>query len=122
MRRRKEAKYHELLSSRRCRLVVLALEVGGRWSGEATSFIRRLAKAKARGQPALLRRSAQLAYQSRWTGLLSVAAQKAFARTLLELPVDEAGADGAAPALSDVLHEARLLEPSAPSRLPALMA
>ena len=32
---RKERKYHELLASRRCRLVVLAFEVGGRWSEEA---------------------------------------------------------------------------------------
>ena len=38
-RRRKERKYHELLASRRCRLVVLALEVGGRWSEEALTFV-----------------------------------------------------------------------------------
>ena len=47
-RTRKEVKYRELLASRRCRLVVLAIEVGGRWSEEAVRFIRLLAKAKAR--------------------------------------------------------------------------
>ena len=44
---RKEQKYRELLQSRRCHLVVLALEVGGRWSKEAAAFVRLLAKAKA---------------------------------------------------------------------------
>ena len=43
----KEQKYHELLASRRCRLVVMALEVGGRWSEEAVRFVRLLAKANA---------------------------------------------------------------------------
>ena len=118
-RERKERKYRELLDSRRCRLVVVAMEVGGRWSEEAIRFIRCLAKAKARACPAVLRKSAQLAYANRWMGLLAVAAQRAFAATLLELPVEETAADGDAPPLADVLHAARLLEPPAPSRLPA---
>ncbi len=116
-RRRKERKYWELLRSRRCRLVVLGLEVGGRWSDEALDFIRRLARAKAREHPPLLRASAQMAYSHRWTGLLAVAAQRALATTLLELPVDEVGADGELPLLEDVLHEGRLLEAPTPSRL-----
>ena len=33
----------ELLQTRRCKLVVLAIEVGGRWSQEATTFLRLLA-------------------------------------------------------------------------------
>jgi hypothetical protein len=37
---------------------------------------------------------------------------------LLELPVDEAGCDGDAPCLEDVLHAGRLAEPPLPSRLP----
>ena len=118
-RRRKERKYRELLSSRRCRLVVLSMEVGGRWSEEAATFVRLLAKAKARAFPSILRRSLQLAYQQRWTGLLAVAAQRALASTLLELPVDEAAADGEEVWVEEVLREARLLEPPMPSRLPA---
>ena len=48
-----------------------------------------------------------------------MAAQRAFAATLLELPVDEAVIDGEEPFLEDVLHAARLTEAPAPSRLPA---
>ena len=44
-RRRKERAYPELVRAHRCRLVVLAVEVGGRWSDEAASFIRSLARA-----------------------------------------------------------------------------
>ena len=66
-----------------------------------------------------MRRSLQLAYQQRWTGLLAVAAQRALASTLLELPVDEAAADGEEVWVEEVLREARLLEPPMPSRLPA---
>ena len=117
-RRRKEAKYRELLDSGRCRLVVLGLEVGGRWSEEALTFVRLLAKSKARSCPHILCASAQMAYMQRWTGLLAVAAQRAFATTLLELPVDEAAMDGEEPFLEDVLHGARLLEAPSPSRLP----
>ena len=82
-------------------------------------FIRLLAKSKARAYPRLLRKSAQLAWSSRWTGLLAVAAHRAFACSLLELPIGEAGCDGEVPFLEDVLHEGRLAIPPAPSRLPA---
>ena len=42
-RKSKERAYPELRRSRRCRLVVLAIEVGGRWSHEATQFLSLLA-------------------------------------------------------------------------------
>ena len=117
-RRRKELRYRELVQSRRCRLVVLALKVGGRWSDDAVSFVRLLAKAKARTVPQLLRSSARGAFFHRWSGILAVAAQRALAATLLELPVDCAGAvDGDLPALDDVLAGARLAEPQVPSRM-----
>ncbi len=117
-RARKEGKYRELLQSRRCRLVVLALEVGGRWSKVAVDFVRLLAKAKARTVPELLRPAAKAAFLHRWTGILAVAAQRSLAATLLELPVDDAeGVDGDLPPLEDVLGDARLLEAPAPSRL-----
>ena len=38
--------------------------------------------------------------------------------TLLELPVDEAAADGEGASIDEVLREARLCEPPVPSRLP----
>ena len=56
-RRRKERTYPELMAPRsRARLVVLAMEVGGRWSPEALTFIRLLARAKARHEPNLIRK------------------------------------------------------------------
>ena len=47
-----EATYPELAGRfGRSRLVVLACEVGGRWSEECQDFLRQLAKAKVRGLP-----------------------------------------------------------------------
>ena len=97
---------------------MLALEVGGRWSEEAVRFVRLLAKAKARTVPPLVRSAAKAAFFHRWTGILAVAAQRAFAATLLELPVEDAGAvDGDVPVLEEVLADARLTEAPLPSRL-----
>ena len=52
-RRNKERTYPELLRDRRCRLVVFGIEVGGRWSDEAATFLRLLAHTKARQTPPL---------------------------------------------------------------------
>ena len=50
-RRRKCRTYPELAGLHgRARLVVLAVEVGGRWSHETQKFLSQLAKAKARGR------------------------------------------------------------------------
>ena len=56
-RKSKERTYPELLRSRRCRLVVLAIETGGRWSPEATTFLRLLAQTKARAVPNIVRKA-----------------------------------------------------------------
>ena len=118
-RARKEAAYPELSGARRCRLVVLGLEVGGRWSQEALAFVRLLADCKARSAPELLRASVKAAWIQRWTGLASVAAQRAFAASLLHLPLDGLAYDGDEPWLQDVLSDARHTEAPIPSRLPA---
>ena len=63
------------------------------------------------------RRAAAGAPARRWR-LLAVAAQRAFAATLLDLPVDGAEAvDGDPPVLEDVLLDARLVEPPVPRRV-----
>ena len=54
-RKAKERTYPELLRNSRCRLVVLGIEVGGRWSEETAAFITNLARAKTRDTPAPLR-------------------------------------------------------------------
>ena len=53
----KERTYPELVGrGARARLVVLALEVAGRWSHEAKTFVNLLARAKARSEPHVLQR------------------------------------------------------------------
>ncbi len=117
-RKKREQTYPELLAARRCRLVVLAFEVGGRWSDDSLDFVRRLARATARSQPDRLRASAAQAYVHRWSGILAVAAQRAFAASLLELPLaNEICWDGDAPACHDVVADARWVFPVLDSRL-----
>ena len=87
-RGRKEARYPELVDpASRCKLVVLGLEVGGRWSEEAVSFVQLLARHRAQECPRLLRRSAVQLFFNRWTGLLACAVQQAFAASLLGEPL-----------------------------------
>ena len=64
-RQSKERTYPELLNSRRCKLVVLAIEVGRLWSQEAANFIRFLAKSRARHVPAILQTSVEATW---WHG------------------------------------------------------
>ena len=75
-RRRKETTYPELSGANgRARLVVLACEVGGRWSGECQNFLSQLAKAKVRHEPPAIWASARLAWLRRaefHSGLLRV--------------------------------------------------
>ena len=79
----KERQYRELLRDRRCRLVVVAISTGGRWSSESLKFIRALAFARARSVPSYMRMSAVCTWQKRWQRMLSVAAATAFAHGLL---------------------------------------
>ena len=111
--------YRELLAARRCRLVVLGVEVGGRWGDEAVDFLRRLARARVRALPPWLKVSATQGFIHRWSGLAAVAAQCALATSLLELPTGgEVHMDGDAPPIYDVLADARCTFPIADSRLP----
>ena len=103
--RKRRHTYPELLRARRCRLVVFGIETGGRWSEEAATFLRLLAQARAASAPVAVRRAAQAAWVYRWSGILSVAAQRAFAASLLELPAaTELGAAGDPPALHELLR------------------
>ena len=118
--RKRRHTYPELLRARRCRFVVFGLETGGRWSEEAATFLRLLAQARAASAPAAVRRATQAAWVHRWSGILSVAAQRAFAASLLELPpAAELGAAGDPPALHELLADARWLQAPINSRLPA---
>ena len=104
-RRDKELTYPELLASKRCVLVVVALETGGRWSQEASDFVEQLSHAKGRGAQPRVRKAVTLAWQRRWVRLLSTAAAKAFASSLVAPPSSllSQAVDGKAPALSELL-------------------
>ena len=105
-RRRKERTYPELSGEGgRARPVVLAAEVGGRWSDEARTFLGTFARGKARSAPRLLRHSVQAAWLHRWRCLLACTAARSFALSLLDTAAP--GVDGDLPSMQDVLSEGR---------------
>ena len=102
-RRLKERTYPELTGPRsRARLVVLAGEIGGRWSEETRRFLSLLAKAKARSEPPILKKRAEQAWRLRWGAILGCAAARSFAASQLELR-HGGGADGDVPSTHDVV-------------------
>ena len=104
-RARKEVTYPELVDEgSRAKLVVLAAEVGGRWSAEAAQFIRALAASKASSAPEFMQASVAHAWCHRWRRLLACSAAKAFAGSLLEhrSPVSAAGV---VPSVHDVIRD-----------------
>ena len=76
-RRAKTRTYPELT-------VVLATEVGGRWSEETQVFLRQLAKAKARAAPVPLQTRAREAWLQRWRTILACCSARSFGMSLLE--------------------------------------
>ena len=102
-RRTKKRTYPELTGEQgRARLVVLACETGGRWSEEAQSFMRHLARARARSEPREMRLAARRAWLRRWCTALACCAAQAFASSLLERR-GGLGADVEIPSTSDVI-------------------
>ena len=105
-RTRKERTYPELAGEGgRAGLVVLAAEVGGRWSEETVEFLSSLAWAKVRELPEDLQRDGRRSWLRRWKKLLGCTAAKAFAMSLLDLA--PSGSDGAIPSVREVICEAR---------------
>ena len=97
--------YPELVNSQRCQLIVLAGEVGGRWSDTCAWLVKELASEKSAQAPPRLRRSTARAWEARWWGMLAVAVQNVVAATL----VDDAphllhGWEGDGPPLDVLLH------------------
>ena len=119
-RRKRRQTYPELASARRARLVVVGVEVGGRFGAEAAAFLRHLARHRAASLPPPLRAAASAGWVQRWSGLLAVAAMRAYAASLLELPPGGDICDeGAAPDLHEILAEVRDSSSPSASRLPA---
>ena len=65
------------------RMVVIAGEVGGRWSEETKAFLWSLACEKSRSEATVLRKSVRAAWYRRWCCLLACAEAKV-ALSLLE--------------------------------------
>ena len=111
MSSRKRHKYRAITQARRCRFVVFGVEVGGRWGEEALDLLRRLARSKARSAPPWMRASVGQAFAYRWSALISVAAHRALATSLLHLPLTDAlDVDDEHPDAGDVLTDARFAE------------
>ena len=107
-RRRKERRYPELSGDNaRARLIVLAAEVGGRFSAETSQFLRGMASAKVRGLPQVLQGRAHAGWVRRWSAMLGCTAARAFAVSLLDrVP---AGVDGPEPSVHEVMRDGRHL-------------
>ena len=101
LRRAEQAKqraYPELVGSSLLRLTTVAMEVGGRTNLASRHLLRVAAAARARTELLPLRPAAARRWLGRWKAMLSVAAQRALAATLVDdgaLLVD--GRDGAPP-------------------------
>ena len=103
-RKRKERVYPELSGDGgRARLVVLAAEVGGRWSNETAGFLCALAKARAETVPFLMQSRAEAAWLRRWSAMLACNAARAFSMSLLEQR--PAVVTGAVPSVQEVLRD-----------------
>ena len=103
---RKRRRYRDVVASAHASLVVLGCEAYGRWSTDAISLMRELAKLKAAEAPARLRTVAEFAWLNRWWGIVGVGVQRAIAESLLwHGGADLLGqhADRRHPTLSDVL-------------------
>ena len=86
VRRRKERRYPKLVGpGSRARLIVLAVEVGGRWSSVTRTFVAQLAKFKARQEPRLLQKRVEQPWRMRWRAILGCAAAKAVATCSVDL-------------------------------------
>ena len=103
-RRKKSTVYPELVGPHtRAKLVVLAAEVGGRWS-EETRVFSQLASARTRSELRLTRRRAEQAWRLRWGAIWACAVAKAVASSLLDL-LDSHGGDGKTPTTHEVVSD-----------------
>ena len=106
-RRDKETKYAELVAGNRCRLVVVALETGGRWSDEAFEFCRHAGWSTRAGSSPCPSPVGASGVATPWTRMLAVSCARAFANSLVQLCLDAwSGTDGPTPDLADFVGEA----------------
>ena len=91
-RTKEEATFPEFFGRRRrAHLVVLAVEVGGRWSEETRGFLSSLAILRARSELPLMRKRAEQAWRMRWGGMQACAVARAVAFSLFDLQHSHGG-------------------------------
>ncbi len=83
-RKDKERTYPELLTSSRLRLLMAAVETGGRMSKDALRLLSELSTFKASSEPPALRASAARAWRARWLTMISTVCQDSLAATLVD--------------------------------------
>ena len=118
--KRKENRYREAAEKAgKVKLETLASEIGGRWSENCIQWVAKLAKYKARTELPHLKRATEFAWHSRWWSILSVAAMRALALSLIEVQGDaiKSLADFE-PRLGDILADVRYELGPVVSRLP----
>ena len=101
-RRKKATDYHELESPHsRAKLVVMSVEVVGRWSEETRAFFSQLARAPSRSEVPRMRRRAEQAWRLRWGAMWACTTAKSVASSLLGM-LDCHGGDGKTPLTHEV--------------------
>ena len=80
--------YPELLESSRLRLLVAAIEVGGRMNSATMKLLSDLSFYRARSEPQALQSSIARIWRSRWTTMLSVVCQDVLAATFVDDGID----------------------------------
>ena len=100
------------MAGRRCRLVVVGVETGGRFSDEAVSFLEALAKERAADTTPLLRRAAERNWLRRWARTLGIACATAYATSLVAPTsrsdcVGGGTSNGCSPCLEQLFGECR---------------
>ena len=100
------------LTTGRCRLVVVAIEKGGRWSEEAVDLLWQLSCAKARDVPHFMTHQAAPVWERRWSRMFSTSCALAFAASLVEPAQNDhmCEAGGEPPSVAEVLlHNPKLV-------------
>ena len=106
----KQRTYDDIVVHSATELQVLAAEIGGRWNRSALSFVSILSRYKVSNVAPLLKRSAQLAWESRWWSMLGCGVQDALAASLLAAGGPSLALDAAAdsaPELGELLDAQR---------------
>ena len=82
--RSKHTTYPELVDSSVLRLVVAAMEVGGRISRDATNLLTQAGAARAKSMPIAMQPRAARSWKRRWTTMLAAMGQTTLATTLVD--------------------------------------